>query len=335
MPALGNIVTTLTQPRLLNKVVDNVLSGNVLLMRLLPKARTWSGGVKIDIPVNISAYTSLGSYYGFDTFNTTQIDTRTKASFDPSQVYCTINLSGIQLAVNRGPEAAVDLITAELEQRSKDLSNEMGSQLYSDGAGNSSKDILGLAAAVDDSTSITTYGNISRSVYSNWKATRTAQSGSLSLANLAADFDAAQIGIDLPTLIVTTPACWTVYESLLTPTVSHMVRPSEFRLTPEGTRPIDNLGGNQGFRALAYRGIPVVSDEKCTPGYIYTINENHLNFYKIPGHPEMRYSVKDGFMWTGWKQPVNQDALTAAFLLYGQLVCDSPRTQAVRTGVTS
>jgi len=64
MPALGNIVTTLTQPRLLNKVVDNVLSGNVLLMRLLPKARTWSGGVKIDIPVNISAYTSLGSYYG-------------------------------------------------------------------------------------------------------------------------------------------------------------------------------------------------------------------------------------------------------------------------------
>ena len=123
-----------------------------------------------------------------------------------------------------------------------------------------------------DSTSITTYGNISRSVYSNWKATRTAQSGSLSLANLAADFDAAQIGSDLPTLIVTTPACWTVYESLLTPTVSHMVRPSEFRLTPEGTRPIDNLGGNQGFRALAYRGIPVVSDEKCTPGYIYTLD---------------------------------------------------------------
>ena len=114
-----------------------------------------------------------------------------------------------------------------------------------------------------------------------------------------------------------------------------MVRPSEFRLTPEGTRPIDNLGGNQGFRALAYRGIPVASDEKCTSGYIYTINENHLNFYKIPSHPEMRYSVKDGFMWTGWRQPTNQDALAGAFLWYGQLVCDSPRTQAVRTGVTS
>ncbi len=157
----------------------------------------------------------------------------------------------------------------------------------------------------------------------------------MSLADLAADFDAAQVGSDLPTLMVTSPAVWSIYEALLTPTVSHQFRPAEFRLTPEGSRPIDNLGANQGFRALAFRGVPVVSDEKCTAANLFTLNENHLAFYNIPAASQMGYSMKNGFIWTGFKQPVNQDAISGALLWYGQLICDSPRTQARRTGITS
>lgn len=121
----------------------------------------------------------------------------------------------------------------------------------------------------------------------------------------------------------------------MTPTVQHSFSPLEFRLTPEGSSPINNIGANQGFRALAYRGIPFVSDEKCTSGNIYTLNEKHLNFYTIPSAAAMGYSMKNGFIWTGWRQPVNQDAVSGALLYYGQLICDSPRTQARRTGVTS
>lgn len=310
MPALSTFVTTLAQTKLLPKVVDNVLNGNVVNMRLLRNSRTWNGGTAIEIPINIIAYTSLGSYFGFDTFNTTQQTTRVRSTFNPSQYYVTVNLSGIQLAVNRGEEAVLDLVATELEQRGKDLSDSMGTDLYLDGTSNSSKAVLGLGAAVDDSTDVTVYGNISRATYTTWRATRTAQSGSLSLANLAADFDAAQIGSDLPTLMVCPPAVWTIYESLLTPTVSHMVRPSEFRITPEGSRPIDNLGGNQGFRALAFRGIPVVSDEKCTANNLFTLNENHLQFYNLPAASQMGYSMKNGFIWTGFRQPVNQDAVS-------------------------
>jgi len=149
MPAIGGIVTTLTQTKLLPKVVDIVLNGNVLNMRLLGKSRSWTGGTSIEIPVNVSAYNAKGSYFGFDTFNTTQQNTRVRSTFNPSQLYCTVNLSGIQLALNRGQEAVLDLVATELEQRGKDLSDEMGSQLYGDGTGNSSKDVLGLAAAVD------------------------------------------------------------------------------------------------------------------------------------------------------------------------------------------
>ena len=96
------------------------------------------------------------------------------------------------------------------------------------------------------------------------------------------------------------------------------------------------LAANQGFRALTFRGIPFVADEKCTSGYLYTLNENHLYFYNIPmtGVSGIE-GMRNGFGWTGFNRPVNQDAVVAQLLWYGQLICDSPRTMAVRTGVTS
>lgn len=337
MPALGTIVTSITQDRFIPKCVDQVLRGNVLTTRLMKNQKTWRGGSPLTLPVNISSYTQLGSYSGFDVLSTTQQNTRTTATFNPSQLYVSISIAGIQKAVNQGDAAVLDLVATEMEQRAKDFRDEFGNQLYGDGTGNSSKDILGIQAAVDDSTSITTYGGISRSTYTVWRATRTAQSGSLSLANLAADFDAAQVGSEVPTLIVTTPAVFTIYEALLTPTVSHQFSMNDFRLTGEGIARVGGtIAANQGFRALTFRGIPVVADEKCTSGNIYTLNENYLDFYKLP--QPVGFTVegeKEGFGWTGWLQGANQDAVTGRMQWYGQFITTSPRMHARRTGVTS
>src|SRR3990167_8152436 len=273
MPALSSFVTTITQDRFLPKVVDSVLNGNVLTMRLLWNTRPWRGGTSIEVPVNLSAYTALGSYSGFDTFITTQQSTRQRATFVPSQVYVNLTVSGIQKAIATGDAAVVDLIATEMEQRARDLKDEIGTEVYSDGTGNSSKDILGIQAAVDDSTNVTTYGGLSRATFTNWRGTLTAQSGSLSLANLAADFDAAQRGDDVPTLMVTTPAVFTIYEALLTPTVSHQFSMNDFRMTETGIARVGGtLAANQGFRALTFRGIPFVADEKCTAENIFTLN---------------------------------------------------------------
>lgn len=333
MPALSEFVTTTTDVRLMPKAIDNILSGNVLAMRILRNAKTWRSSTKISIPTYLSPVTTLGSYSGFDSFTTTEENKRKRAEFDPSQVYASVQISGIQRAVNQGDAAVLDLIAEEIEFTAKSLKDEIGTELYGDGTGNSSKDFLGLQAAVDDATSVATYGGLSRNTYTNWRATRTAQSGSLSLANLAADFDAAQIGDDTPTIIITTPAVFTIYEALLTPTVSHQFSMNDFRMTADGMAKVGGaLAANQGFRALTFRGVPIVADEKCTSGNIYTLNENHLAFYTIP---QPGRQMKNGFAWTGFKEPVNQDAITGQLLYYGQFVCDSPRTQARRTGVTS
>lgn len=154
MPALSEFVTTTTQTRLLPKAIDSVLTGNVLTMRLMREARTWMGGTSIDIAVNVEDITAVGSYSGFDTFNTTQENTRQRAIYNPSQYYVSIPISGIQRAVNQGEPAVINLIATEIEWRTKRLQQEMSDGVYSDGTGNSSKDFLGLQAAVGDTTTV-------------------------------------------------------------------------------------------------------------------------------------------------------------------------------------
>ena len=216
----------------------------------MSKQRAWNGGENIRIPLNLESYTQLGSYSGFDALSVTQQNTRQYAVFYPSQEYVSMSISGIQKSVNSGDAAVLDLISVEMEQRTKDFRDELGRQMYLDGTGNSQKDLLGLQAAVDDSTSVSTYGTVSRSTYTNWRATRTAQSGSLSLANLAADFDAAQVGNDAPSLIVATPAIFSIYEALLTPTVQHNLSFSGYDMVTASGIQRGQAAGN-GFRALS------------------------------------------------------------------------------------
>jgi len=155
MIPVSQFVTDLTDKRLIPAVVDNVYNGNVLTMRLMGKARPWRGGTKISQPVYLSPVTTVGSYSGFDPFNTTQETKTQRAEFDPSQVYASVQVSGIQLAINQsGDVGAIDLITSELDITAEALKQEIGTELYTDGTGNSSKDILGLVAAVDDSTNV-------------------------------------------------------------------------------------------------------------------------------------------------------------------------------------
>lgn len=336
MPAISNFVSDLTQDRFIPKVVDNIYGGNLLLMRLWRNHKTWNGGTKIVQPVYLKPVTNVGSYSGFDTFGMTQETKTALANFDPSQVYASVVISGIQRALNAGDSKVIDLITSELDITAEAIKQELGSELYGDGLGNNGKDFLGLAAAVDDGTSVVTYGGLSRATYPTWKSTVTAQSGSLTLANLAADFDAVSIGSDMPTLIVTTPAIFSIYEALLTPTVSNQFSQNDFRMTGDGLVKIGGtVAGNQGFRALTFRGIPIVADAKCPAGNIYMLNENHLTWWIIPQPAEFGRSENRGFGWTGWKEGINQDAIAGQLLLYGQFTTDSPRTQARRTGVTS
>jgi hypothetical protein len=259
------------------------------------------------------------------------MNTRTKATFDPKQVYGSVVISNIQQAVNKGDAAVLDLLATEMDSVAADLADEIGTQLYADGTGNSSKDFDGLDAAVDDGNGTATYGGLARGTYTTWVSTYTSNSGAISISNLQSAFDSAKIGNDAPTLVVTTPAVWRTYEGLLQATINYLPQVQGYpKLNRFGISRNAGTGqtGDIGYDSLFFRGIPVVSDEKCPSGKLWVLNERHLWFAKL-AHP--KYGENHGFAWTGLKEPTNQDAEVGQFLLYGNLIADSCRTHAYMT----
>lgn len=253
-------------------------------------------------------------------------------------MYWTVAASGIQVAVNKGPQATLDLLTVEMDSVAADMLDTLGTGFYSDGTGTSSKQLDGLDAAVDDGNGTATYAGLARSTYTTWVSNLDSSSNTITRAELAASFDAAQIGADVPNIGVTTPTIWTTIEGLAVGTIQ-MNTPMPGLGKEYGQVGRNGItkgqGADLGFTALFYRGRPIVSDEKCTSGRFYWLNENHLGLatWAYPDFPG--YVTKpnyNGFCFTGLKIPTNQDATVAQFLFYAQLVTDSCRTSSYMTG---
>lgn len=290
------------------------------------------------IPTQVLGRTQLGSYAGADVFGTAQEDVRQQFTINPSQYYANLTITGIQRAANKGKEAIVDLLTAEFTSVSRALNDLMGTDLYGDGTGNNNKALTGLIAQVDDGTNVSTFQGLSRTTYPTLQSTYNTQSGALGLDDLATDFDGAQIGYDQPTLGVTTPAVFSIIEALYLATSRYQLvqQVGRVRATAAGVMPESaGVNGNVGFTGIMFRGMPIILDDKCTTGNLYMLNENYLDLYEMSPDPAFVAGTQDGFGWTGWKKPSNQDVIVSQMIWYGQLVGTEPRKNSRRVSITS
>lgn len=335
---LSNFVTSVTKQMFLPTVVENFYVGNPLFMRLYGKKRSWSSGYQLKIPTEIAGRTQLGSYSGADTFGTAQEDVRQQFTINPSQYYANLTITGIQAAANRGKEAIVDLLTEEFRSVGRALNDRMGTDLYLDGTGNANKNLTGLVAQVDDGTNVNNFQGLSRTTYTTLKSTVNGQSGALGLDDLATDFDGAQVGYDQPTLGVTTPAVFSIIEALYTATSRYQLvqQTGRVRVSAAGVMPeAAGVMGNVGFTGIMFRGMPIILDDKCTSGTLLMLNENYLDLYEMTPDPNFVGGTREGFGWTGWKKPTNQDVIVGQLIWYGNLVGTQPRKHSRRTGITS
>jgi hypothetical protein len=334
--ALGNFVTSITQQDFLPVVVDNFYTGNALFMRLKDKRKTWSSGYQMKIPTEVLGRTALGSYSGGDLFDTNQEDVRQDFLINPAQYYANLTITGIQRAANRGERAIVDLLSAEFSSVGTALQQLMGTDLYGNGTGNSNKALTGLLAQVDDGSGVNVFQNLSRTTYPTLKSTVNTQSGALGLDDLATDWDGAQIGNDHPTLGLTTPSVFSIVDALYTATSRYQLVQDVGRVTLTASG-IVNAGvqGNVGFTGIMFRGMPIISDDKCPTGTLYFLNENYLDMYEMAPDANFVAGTQEGFGWTGWKKPTNQDVIVSQLLWYGQLIGTQPRKNSRRDSITS
>lgn len=331
--AVTNRVANATKNFLFPKLVEGVVTGNKVTAMFLKKAKGWAGA-QIEIPFKHATNSNGGSFIGLDTLSTAAVDNTIKLTFEAKFTYQNVTLPKTDLALNDTPEQVANLLERQVSSDTYDLALKIATQLYSDGTGNSSKDITGLAAAVDDGTSAATYGGQTRATYTQLNSTVTASSGTLTLAKMYTLFDACAQGSEEPNKILTTKAVRSFYNQLLTPSERY-------------TNP-DAMG--TGASKLMFRGAPVEADTACTSGVMFMLNEDSFDYYAIKKYPngeainyapEMMDGEPDpsvpkgaGFFFGGWTTPTNQEAVIAKIVHGGNLICKNPRYNGKLTGIT-
>lgn len=346
--AFGNRVTSVTQDKILPKVVDTILNSNVLATRILSKAQKWNGE-QMKFPVKFEKNSTGQSFAGFDSFSTAATDNRTKLAFDPKFYQMTVALPLTELSVNATDEKVLDLAKIEMASTAHDMADDIGSLFYGTGTGNGGKDFLGLEAIVDDGTNAATYGSLARSTYTTLKSTVTASSGVLSLAKMSTLYNAAASGAQTPTLGVTTEAVFNLYESLLQPQERIAKSVPLMKAGGRGLNSGEGLVMGTGATGLFFKGFPILADEKCTSGVMYFINEDFLDWYALPVSmtEAIKFRSQDiegndysdvtglGFSWSGWIKPTNAAAVIGHIYLGGELVSQNPKRHSKLTGITS
>lgn len=298
-------VSAVTRDLFIPKMVDNIFNSNGLLYRFHKRGTRLDGGMKIRQPILYAKTTAGGSYSGSDPLNVTDNEQFTDAYYDWKQQYVNITISRLDELKNSGKSQVMNFVQMKVKAAEKTMKDNMGTDLFGDGTGNSSKAIDGLAIAID---SAGTYGGIARGSYAWWEAVEDSTTAIVSLPNIRTMLGNLTIDNDKPTLIITTQANYNRTYNLFTPQ----------------QRFVDGGMAKAGFTTILVEDIPLLVDSHCTANYMYCLNENYLDFVT---HQD------ENFRFEPFIKPVNQNASSAKVYWAGNLTSSGCRLQGKFTAL--
>lgn len=168
-PNLSEIVSTTLRNRS-GALADNVSDNTALLFRLRERGnkRAFSGGRTIVEEIAYAENSTYKRYSGYDTVDISASDVFTAAEFEIKQVAVAVVMSGLEELQNAGEEQVIDLLTARIENAERTMKNNLSVDIYSDGSGDSGKQVGGLQLLVGDAGT-GTVGGINSSTWSFWQ----------------------------------------------------------------------------------------------------------------------------------------------------------------------
>lgn len=313
-----NLLTTTLESRT-GKLADNVTDNNALLSRLKERGniRPISGGTKI---VEELEYGESDTYWysGYDTLTFNNPQLFTAAEYELKLLAAPIGCSGEELLKNSGRERVIDLMEAKIKNAEKSLMNQMSVGIYSDGTGNSGKQLTGLKALVADDPTSGTVGGINRATsgnefwhnYAKSSADLTTSNASKIYEEMNSAFLACSRGSDKPDLIVADDSMYKTYEASLVP---------QQRFTNAKL-------GEAGFENLKFKGADVIYDGgmggKCPAGHMYFLNTEYL---KLRPHRERNFKL----IGDRERVAINQDAIYRIIGWAGNLTMSNASLQGV------
>lgn len=323
---LSDIVSTTIQSRS-GALADNVTNNNALLMKMRERGnvKPFSGGNVIleEIMYNDTTTENAGSYSGYDVIDITPNSPISAAQFDIKQYAAAVSMSGLEMLQNAGKEQIIDLLEGRIQIAEAQLMNDISAGIYSDGTGNSGKDITGLALAVAASPSSGTYGGINRANWSFWRNVAfdatTDGGAAASATNIQSYMNRVAIqlvrGSDRPDIIVAGNNYYRFYlESLQ----------AIQRITSEAS-------AGAGFTSLKYFGAGFNCDVYLDGGIGGQLNTNRMYFLNTKYLKFRPHRDRNFVPIGGDRQSVNQDAIVKLIGWAGNLTCSAARQQGVLT----
>jgi hypothetical protein len=315
-PIGTNEINSISRRYIYPTLVDNVYRSNLMFFRLNARnKKILQGGLQIEIPLVYTRFAAGGFYSGFDLLDVSPSDTVKNAAFDWKQAYVPVSVDGLTLIRADSPDAVVNFLSFYFENAQTELAEILGAGIWSTVTTNA-KAVDSIPAAIDNGSLAATYGGLTRSANTFWNATVTAITPPLSLSTMQTLFGTVTEGGRHPTLLVAPQFVYNLYWALSVPGQAFPVQPGGH----------DEQLAQNGFTNLLFNGVPLAVDSHVPANQLFMVNEDYAYLYV---NPRADFNMKE------FREPVNQDAMTALILWAGNVVFSNLARQGKLTGVTS
>lgn len=286
---LDDLYTTTWNNRA-SEVTDQIFDASPFYQLLKQKGGiklNGTGGRYLEIPLSYAKNETVTSIGRGDTVSLSETKFLTVAQFEWKFVAGTVVRYFVDDAKNKSSQQHIALANQKIDNLRNSLVDKFEEMAFSDGSGNSSKDIEGLGNLVDATpTTARTVGNIAQTTYTWWQNKLKTASGAASVYLLSdmrnlANTVSEGITRNFPNMIVTTQTVAELFDDEVL----------------EQRQIVNQSTGDADFMKTQWKGIPIVWSAKCTSGYMYFLNSDNIGLNVDPDI---------NFMATAWKPIPNQ-----------------------------
>jgi hypothetical protein len=328
IPATGSTqyteLTYVTRRAFIPKMVVQIYNSTPLLAALIANSQSATGGVSsVTVPVQGSQFVNSqwSDYSGSFTQPSVQQGAY-NAEFNLKLLIAPVPFLGMEGAVQQD-HAIIPLIEARMNDATQTMMDSMATALYNNTTNN--QQFIGLPGAIDDGTTLSTYGNITRSTTQNtWWRSKVYAAGSVNPTRqniLQYISGTVKNGAEVPTFGVCGFGTWTLL-------AQDYVGQEQYVITPGSGFDSDPNGPQAAFRALMVAGVPIYPDPYCPEGTVYFVNSNYMSLY---------IHEQASFAFTGFESTLAnwQIGYVGAVLMIAELVNTKPKAMTQVTGYNS
>lgn len=326
-PIGTNVVTSIARQYIMNEVVDNIYNGNPVFFRVnAANKRIIQGGTQIEVPLMYARFSTGGPFTGYDVLDVSPSDTVKNAAFDWKQYYVNVTVDSLTLIKTDSPLAIANFIQMYFAQAEMEMAENLATGLWSNGVSNT-KHIDGLGGAVDDGDVLASYGGITRSSNTWWKAYDDSSTATLTTTALQTAFGTVSKGGRHPTLIASRVEQYNRFIALFNN--SSTAAPQVF---PHMAGGHDEMLLSAGFTNVLFNNVPWVIDPHVFDGpstsnsAIVFLNEDFLNLCVSP---------RADFFMLDFQEAINQSAMVSRIEWAGNLVLSNCATQGKLSNISA